>query len=90
METRTHQYRLDAIDVGADQQLAAVVDSVNAQLPDYARIARYSRLSQPFSVAEGSLTDNGRLRRQAIQQLYSQHIDQLYSGVRDELLSLSA
>ncbi|MFC4654236.1 AMP-binding protein [Rheinheimera marina] len=74
----------------SDQQLAAVVDSVNAQLPDYARIARYSRLSQPFSVAEGSLTDNGRLRRQAIQQLYSQHIDQLYSGVRDELLSLSA
>ncbi|WP_337842001.1 AMP-binding protein [Rheinheimera sp.] len=74
----------------SDQQLAAVVEAMNAQLPDYARIARYNRLSQPFSVAEGSLTDNGRLRRQAIQQLYQQHIYQLYSGVRHDFLSISA
>ena len=79
-----------------DTELAAAIKQVNAVLPDYARIVTYYRLPTPFSTDQGSLTDNGRLRRNAIMQQYSNIISKLYSNQSDvtgdkyELLSISA
>jgi long-subunit acyl-CoA synthetase (AMP-forming) len=49
--------------------LDAAIASVNATLPDYARIRQWRR-AQPFSPANGQLTGNGRLRRAQILTQY--------------------
>jgi len=75
-----------------DSQLAQWVAQVNQQLPDYARVQQYQRLTEAFSPQQGTLTDNGRLKRSAIEQRYQQQIEQLYalSGDAHELLSIPA
>lgn len=45
--------------------VAAAVNAANAGLPEYARIGSW-RIAKPFLPAEGTLTPNGRLRRDAI------------------------
>ena len=52
------------------QQLQAVVDQANQQLPDYARIGQWHILEKPFSVSDGLLTSNGRPRREKIIEFY--------------------
>lgn len=54
---------------GLDAMHAAVA-AANRQLPDYAQISHWLIASQPFSTANGLLTGNGRLRRDAIIQHY--------------------
>jgi long-subunit acyl-CoA synthetase (AMP-forming) len=54
---------------GPTAAVDAAIARVNAQLPDYARLARW-RAVAPFTVADGLLTGNGRLRRAAIAHLY--------------------
>ncbi|MGY2185096.1 Long-chain-fatty-acid--CoA ligase FadD15 [compost metagenome] len=49
-----------------DEQLAAAVAQANEILPDYAQVRHWTRLDQPFTPANGLLTANGRLRRDAI------------------------
>ncbi|MEE5068126.1 AMP-binding protein [Pseudomonas alliivorans] len=53
-----------------DLQLADAVAQANQQLPDYARVRDWTRLSQPFSSANGLATANGRPRRDAILDHY--------------------
>ncbi|AZE49121.1 Long-chain-fatty-acid--CoA ligase [Pseudomonas chlororaphis] len=53
-----------------DAELAAAVAEANEALPDYARIHHWVRLDQPFTFANGLLTANGRMRREAIVQRY--------------------
>jgi long-subunit acyl-CoA synthetase (AMP-forming) len=52
--------------------LAALVHAVNARLPDYARIARWVISTSPFTAVNGLATANGRLRREAIVERFSQ------------------
>ncbi|MHC5132912.1 AMP-binding protein [Pseudomonas glycinis] len=49
-----------------DSEMAAAVAEANAALPDYAQVHQWTRLSQPFTAANGLLTANGRPRRDAI------------------------
>ena len=55
----------------------AAISAVNAILPDYARIGEWIASAQPFSYANGELTANGRLRRDALLAHYRPHIDRL-------------
>jgi long-chain acyl-CoA synthetase len=50
----------------SNHALQAAVDAANATLPDYARIARWTRGAAPFDVASGFATANGRPQRAAI------------------------
>lgn len=50
--------------------LQTVVDHANQLLPDYAQIGRWHALDKPFSVSDGLLTANGRLRRDQIIEFY--------------------
>lgn len=61
-----------------DASLQAAVDAVNAQLPDYARVGAWLRSPHPFSASQGTLTGNGRLRRDAIALRYREAIEALY------------
>lgn len=50
----------------SDAALQAAVDAANAALPDYARVARWTRGAAPLDSASGFATPNGRPRRAAI------------------------
>ncbi|GAB3393612.1 acyl-CoA synthetase family protein [Azotobacter armeniacus] len=58
-----------------DEALAQAVARVNAGLPDYARVHHWLRAEQPFGVANGLATANGRLRRGALLQRYRAAIE---------------
>jgi long-subunit acyl-CoA synthetase (AMP-forming) len=53
-----------------DQQLAVALQRANSRMPDYAQIKRWCRAPEPFSLDNQMLTDNGKLRRQQIQQKF--------------------
>jgi long-chain acyl-CoA synthetase len=54
-----------------DAALQAAVDAANATLPDYARIARWTRGRAAFDARSGLATANGRPQRDAIQQRHA-------------------
>lgn len=56
----------------------AYLDKVNQELPDYAQIKRYQLLTQPLSVADGTLTANGRPRRAEVVKKYQNDIHALF------------
>lgn len=57
-----------ADDSTSEQRLAVAIERANARMPDYAQIKRWCRAPEPFSLSNQMLTDNGKLRRQQIQQ----------------------
>jgi len=77
------------VPAGPNVDVDSAVDRVNAALPPYARIGACS-LVPPFTPANGLLTVNGRLRRQAIEATYSREprpsrfFDRLVGETRDE------
>ena len=54
-----------------DDALQAAVDAANACLPDYARVHRWARATQPFNTVSGMATANGRPQRTAILQAHA-------------------
>ncbi|RTL25639.1 MAG: long-chain acyl-CoA synthetase [Rhodocyclaceae bacterium] len=54
----------------SDVELEAAVAAANAGLPDYACAHRWLRAEAPFTLANGLLTANGRLRRAALAAHY--------------------
>ena len=54
----------------SDAELDAAVAAADAGLPDYARAHRWLRAEAPFTLANGFLTANGRLRRAALAAHY--------------------
>ncbi|MFD2836667.1 AMP-binding protein [Azotobacter vinelandii] len=65
-----------------DEALAQAVARVNAGLPDYARVHRWLRAEQPFGVANGLATANGRLCRAALLEHYRTAIERVLSTPR--------
>ena len=66
-----------------DVEIQAVVDAANCELPDYARVEHWLRLQEPLSLTNGLSTENGRPRREKIQERYARNIDQLYSDLTE-------
>lgn len=61
-----------------DAALQAQVDAANQRLPDYARIGPWVRAEVPFLAANGLATSNGRIRREAVRDAYSQRLNDAY------------
>lgn len=59
----------------SDAAIAAQVGAANERLPDYARVAHWVRAAAPFGPHNGLATPNGRIRREAIWQLYRERLD---------------
>lgn len=69
---------------GADSAaLAALIDRVNAALPDYARVGRWLRVPS-FTLENGLATGNGRPVRARVIEHHSTQIDALYAASSDE------
>ena len=62
-----------------EERVASALASVNAQLPHYKQIRAYRLLPEAFSIENGLLTANGKLKRDAIALRYRAEIDSLYS-----------
>lgn len=60
------------------------IENVNGRLPDYAQIRQWALLKKPFSIEDGLLTTNGRVKRKAIEKTYEGFIAQLYKGELEE------
>lgn len=58
--------------------LQAALDTVNRRLPDYAQVRVAIRADAPFSAGDGTLTANGRPRREAIFARHRSAIDAQY------------
>jgi long-chain acyl-CoA synthetase len=69
-----------AIVTGAipEAELQAMSDVVNADLPHYMRVRRLFRAPEPFTVENGLLTANQKLKRKAIETRYEHAIEQMY------------
>ena len=68
------------------EAIGHAISAANRRLPDYAQVRRWARVDAPFTLADGLLTANGRLRRRAIVERHASLIESLY---RDETLSLT-
>jgi long-subunit acyl-CoA synthetase (AMP-forming) len=64
-----------------DAHIERAVEAANVRLPHYARVTRWVRSNEPFSVANGQLTTNGRLRREALLAAYRPMLDDLYTEI---------
>ena len=59
-----------------DEELSAAVAEANEALPDYAQVHHWTRVDHPFTPANGLLTANGRLRRDAIVERYREQLSE--------------
>ncbi|WP_018608924.1 AMP-binding protein [Uliginosibacterium gangwonense] len=58
----------------------SAMTAANLRLPDYAQVAHWIAVSQPFAPENGLLTSNGRPRRPEIAAAYSTELEALYQG----------
>jgi long-chain acyl-CoA synthetase len=59
-------------------ELQKAIDAVNEELPHYRRLRRFFLAPEPFSIENGQLTANQKLKRQAVEQRYAQEISGMY------------
>ncbi len=62
----------------SETQVAEAVARSNAVLPDYAQIGRWVLASHPFSLQNGQVTANGRIKRDAIWEFFHVQLQALY------------
>ncbi len=72
---------LSAIVTGpmAAEQVQVAMDAVNPGLPHYKQIRAFHLRSEPFSIDNGLLTANGKLKRDAIAAQLKNEIDAMYT-----------
>ncbi len=63
----------------AETDLPDAIERINGDLPHYRRVRKWVVAQEPFTVENGLLTANRKLRRQAIEQAYAEQIDGLYA-----------
>jgi long-chain acyl-CoA synthetase len=62
-----------------DPNIQAAIDRFNAEQPHYKQIRAFKVIAEPFSIENGLLTSNGKLRRGAISERYSAEIEAMYT-----------
>jgi long-chain acyl-CoA synthetase len=71
---------LSAIVTGeaTSEQVQAALEAVNRELPHYKQVRVFHIRAEPFSIENGLLTANGKLKRDLIAQRLQSQIEQLY------------
>ncbi|MBX3268879.1 MAG: long-chain fatty acid--CoA ligase [Sandaracinaceae bacterium] len=65
--------------------LASEVERVNEGLASFERVKRFTTIQGDLSVADGTLTPTGKVRRAAVLTRYADVVDALYEGVTADL-----
>jgi long-chain acyl-CoA synthetase len=63
----------------SDQQIQSALDAVNSTLPHYKQIRAFRIVKEPFTIEDGLLTANGKLKRDLIAQRYQPEIEEMYA-----------
>jgi long-chain acyl-CoA synthetase len=61
------------------EQVQSAIDAVNAALPHYKQIRAFRVIKEPFTIENGLLTANGKLKRDLIAQRYQTEIEEMYA-----------
>jgi long-chain acyl-CoA synthetase len=61
------------------EQVQAALDDVNLTLPHYKQVRVYRISAEPFSIENGLLTANGKLKRDAIAQRFRIEVEDMYA-----------
>jgi long-chain acyl-CoA synthetase len=76
---RSYLSALIAGGVGPDEVQAAL-DSVNAGLPHYKQVRGFRIILEAFTIENGLLTANGKLKRDVIARRFSSEIEEMYAA----------
>ena len=60
------------------EQVQAALDAVNLQLPHYKQVRAFCQRSEPFSIENGMVTANGKLKRDLISARMKDEIEEMY------------
>ena len=60
------------------QQVQAALDAVNPNLPHYKQVRAFCLRTEPFSIDNGMLTVNGKLKRDLIAARMKSEIEDMY------------
>jgi long-chain acyl-CoA synthetase len=63
----------------AASEIDSQLERLNATLPHYRKIRAYHAANEPFTIENGLLTANGKLRRDAIAVRYASEIEKMYA-----------
>jgi long-chain acyl-CoA synthetase len=61
------------------QQVQGALDEVNADLPHYKQVRAFHISSEPFTIENGLLTANGKLKRDAITERFRVEVESMYA-----------
>ena len=76
---RSYLSALVAGGVGPDEVQAAL-DAVNSDLPHYKQVRSFRIILEAFTIENGLLTANGKLKRDVITQRFTSEIEDMYSA----------
>ncbi|UCE03210.1 MAG: AMP-binding protein [Candidatus Latescibacterota bacterium] len=62
------------------ERIDAVLEELNAALPHYKKVRAYHVHPEPFSIENGFLTANGKLKRQRVLEQLEPEIERMYNG----------
>lgn len=62
------------------EAIDAALEVVNASVPHYKKVRAFIRVAEPFTIENGLLTANQKLRRRAVEQRYRAEIDRAYAS----------
>jgi long-chain acyl-CoA synthetase len=62
----------------ASEKVQAALDAVNPELPHYKQVRAFRVVADPFSIENGSLTVNGKLKRDVISACMKNEIEEMY------------
>jgi long-chain acyl-CoA synthetase len=69
--------------VGAETTQAAL-DAVNPGLPHYKQVRTFHLIEEPFTIENGLLTANGKLKRDLIAERFRTEINAMYDAATNE------
>lgn len=61
-----------------ESSVQAAIEAVNADLPHYKQIRGFHVVPEPFTIENGLLTVNGKLKRDAIAARFAAEVDEMY------------
>jgi long-chain acyl-CoA synthetase len=61
------------------EQVQSALDAVNPTLPHYKQVRAFRIISEPFTIENGLLTANGKLKRDLIAQRFQPQIEEMYT-----------
>ena len=66
------------------ERVQSALDAVNSGLPHYQQVRAFHIYSEPFSIENGLLTANGKLKRDMLAVRLKEEIEEMY-GVKQAL-----